>query len=120
MPVTKASSRMVVTKGVVGLQKIGGMNMKTKSMRLALGAVLALTLMCAPVRAIAQEDIGSRIIPSLEYDQADVREALRALFRTVGVSYSIAPDVQGSITVSLKNVQFAVALENILKQVDAT
>jgi type II secretory pathway component GspD/PulD (secretin) len=73
-----------------------------------------------PVLAAAQEDISQKQIPSLELDQADVREALRALFKNVNVSYSIAPEVQGSVTVSLKNVSFDLALQNVLRQVDAT
>ncbi|MBC8065999.1 MAG: hypothetical protein H7Y17_14290, partial [Chlorobia bacterium] len=74
----------------------------------------------APVRANAQQDPSGQIIPSLELDSADVREALRALFKNVGVSYSIAPEVQGTVTVSLRNVTFEAALQNILKQVNAT
>jgi len=70
--------------------------------------------------ASAQEDISQRQIPSLELEQADVREALRALFKNVNVSYSIAPEVQGTVTVSLKNVTFDLALQNVLRQVDAT
>lgn len=57
---------------------------------------------------------------SLELTDTDVREALRELFREGGTSYTIAPDVQGSITVALKNVTFETALQNILKQVNAT
>jgi hypothetical protein len=70
--------------------------------------------------ASAQEDISQKQIPSLELEQADVREALRALFKNVNVSYSIAPEVQGPVTVALKNVTFELALQNILRQVDAT
>ena len=91
-----------------------------KRMTLALGAILAVGMLAgAPVRAYSQ-DIGGTIIPSLELDSADVREALRALFKNVGVSYSIAPEVQGPVTVSLRNVTFEAALQNILKQVNAT
>ncbi len=68
----------------------------------------------------AQNDPSQKIISSLELQEADVREALKALFRQVDVSYSLAPDVQGFITVSLRNVTFETALQNILKQVDAT
>jgi hypothetical protein len=71
------------------------------------------------VKSFAQ-DPSNQIIPSLELDSADVREALRALFKNVGVSYSIAPEVQGTVTVSLRNVTFEAALQNILKQVNAT
>ena len=87
---------------------------------LTLGAMLAIGMLAgAPVKAMAQ-DVGGQIIPSLELDSADVREALRALFKNVGVSYSIAPEVQGTVTVSLRNVTFEAALQNILKQVNAT
>jgi type II secretory pathway component GspD/PulD (secretin) len=91
-----------------------------KKLTLALGAMLAIGMLAgAPVKAMAQDPSG-QIIPSLELDSADVREALRALFRNVGVSYSIAPEVQGTVTVSLRNVTFEAALQNILKQVNAT
>lgn len=91
--------------------------MKKFGMVLALGLALFVT---APGRAMAQNDDTQKIIPSLELDQADVRDALRALFRNVNVNYSIAPEVQGTVTVSLKNVLFETALQFILKQVDAT
>jgi len=91
-----------------------------KRMKLAIGAMLAIGMLAgAPVRALGQ-DVGNQIIPTLELDSADVREALRALFKNVGVSYSIAPEVQGTVTVSLRNVTFEVALRNILGQVNAT
>lgn len=92
-----------------------------KIAKVLVSAVLAtsvFTLLSAKV--YAQEDPSQKIIPSLELDQADVREAIKILFRNVGVSYSIAPDVQGVVTVSLRNVPFETALQNILKQVNAT
>ncbi len=89
--------------------------------KLAFGAFLAIACVAAaPVKAMAQQDPGQQIIPSLELDSADVREALRALFKNVNVSYSIAPEVQGTVTVSLRNVTFEAALQNILKQVNAS
>jgi hypothetical protein len=91
-----------------------------KSFKFALAAILGLTLIGAPMMASAQDDKSQQIIPSLEYDSADVREALRALFRSVNVSYTIAPEVQGLITVSLKNQTFEVCLQNVLRQVNAT
>src|SRR5688572_15229011 len=91
-----------------------------KNLTFLISAVLMTGLFAfAPVKASAQ-DVGGQIIPSLELDAADVREALKILFRSVNVSYSIAPDVQGTITVSLKNVPFETALRNILNQVEAT
>lgn len=94
--------------------------MKT-TLKLAVSALFAVVSLSAiPSIALAQEDISQKQIPSLELEQADVREALRALFKNVNVSYSIAPEVQGPVTVSLKNVTFEAALQNILRQVDAT
>src|SRR4051794_14854354 len=92
-----------------------------RNLKLALSAVLGLAMLSGlPSMALAQTDPANQIIPSLDLDAVDVREALRALFKSVGVSYSIAPEVQGSVTVNLKNVRFDTALQNILKQCDAT
>ncbi len=97
-----------------------GKRMKT-TMKLAMSVAFGIFLLGAmPSVASAQEDISQKQISSLELEQADVREALRALFKNVNVSYSIAPEVQGPITVSLKNVTFETALQNVLRQVDAT
>ena len=94
--------------------------MKT-SMKIAMGLAFGLFLFGAGSSvALAQEDISQKNIASLELEQADVREALRALFKNVNVSYSIAPEVQGPVTVSLKSVTFETALQNVLRQVDAT
>ena len=73
-----------------------------------------------PAQGGGQTDIESQNVASIELDQADVRDALRTLFKNVGVSYQIAQDVQGQITLNLKNVPFRTALESVLKQVDAT
>jgi len=94
------------------------MNRKTK-VALALIAGLAMVFGAAPT-ALAQNDPSNIHIPTLELQDADVREALRALFRNVGVSYTIAPEVQGNVTVSLRDQTFEVCLRNILNQVDAT
>src|SRR5580704_10080987 len=92
-----------------------------QTMKLAMSFAFGIFLLGAtPLIASAQEDISQKTIPSLELDSADVREALRALFKNVNVSYSIAPEVQGTVTVSLKNVTFDLALQNVLRQVDAT
>ncbi len=57
---------------------------------------------------------------NFDFDKVEVREALRQIFKSVNVSYSISPQVQGTITVSLHNVTFETALQNILRQIDAT
>ena len=59
-------------------------------------------------------------VAALEFQNADVREAIRQLFKMVGASFVIAPDVQGNVTVRLKNVPFDTALEQLVRQVDAT
>jgi hypothetical protein len=92
-----------------------------KTIKLALGLLLGGVMLGGmPISAHAQDDILTQIIPSLEFQEADVREALRSLFRSKNVSYAIAPDVQGVVNVSLKNVTFETALQNITRQVDAT
>jgi len=55
-----------------------------------------------------------------EFNQVDVRIALREVFKQSHQSYTIDPAVQGVVTLSLMNVSFDVALENIVRQVDAT
>jgi type II secretory pathway component GspD/PulD (secretin) len=70
--------------------------------------------------SIALQPDYNKIIPSMDYRQADVREALRALFRLVNGSYTAASDVQGTVTLSLKNVTFETALQNLTRQIDAT
>lgn len=93
-----------------------------KTSKIAMGMALALTLVSAlPLMAFAQDtSFLNKQIPSLDYQGADVREALRGLFKSVNASYSVAQDVQGTITVTLKNVTFETALQNITRQVDAT
>ncbi len=92
-----------------------------KTIRIALSVAFLSTLIAAlPRTASAQEDNSQKQISSLEFNQADVREAIRSLFKNVNFSYSIAPEVQGPITANLKNVTFETALQNVLRQVDAT
>lgn len=67
-----------------------------------------------------QADVSQQIVPSLEFQNTDVRQGLRSLFKIVNTSYSIAPEVQGTVALSLKNVTFETALQNVLRQVDAT
>lgn len=90
--------------------------------KLALGSVLGLALITAlPAGAFAQEgDLEGKIVPSLEFEQIDVRDALKALFKSVDANYTIDSDVQGTVTLNLKNVKFSVAIQNITRQVDAT
>src|SRR5476649_827163 len=61
--------------------------------KLALCFALGFVMIGGTLRvASAQEDISQKQIPSFELDQADVREAIRALFKNVSISYSISPE----------------------------
>jgi hypothetical protein len=53
----------------------------------------------------------------LNLENADIRHALKLLFNAAGVNYTIDPAVQGTVTVSLNDVQFRTALESLLKSV---
>ena len=66
------------------------------------------------------QDVSGKILPRLVLEQEDVREALRQIFKAVDVSYTIDPNVQGQVTLSLRNVTFEVALQNALRQVNST
>jgi len=94
--------------------------MNHRMRKLVAGLAIVAGAMSVPSMAFAQEDILTKKIPSLEYQQADVREALKALFKQVDASYSLAPDIVGYVTVTLKDVSFEIALTNLLNQVDAT
>jgi len=59
-------------------------------------------------------------VPFFEVNQADAREVINKLFRDYHFAGTIAPEVQGTITLSLRNVDFDTALQNILRQVEAT
>lgn len=93
--------------------------MKLKFASLALPALMTL-MMAAPLPAMAQDDPRDRMVSSLELDQADIRDALKLLFRMVQANYTVNPDVQGTVTISLQNVPFETALRAVLNQVDAT
>jgi hypothetical protein len=78
-------------------------------------------LVAASPIAHAQNDQGNTLVPSIDVQDAPVRDVVRAIFKSVGVTnYTIAPDVQGTVTISMKNMPLDTVLRNILNQVDAT
>jgi len=95
-----------------------------KTTRHLIAGLLALCLWVAlPITAAAQDTTqnpSNTTVPDLELESADVRDALKILFKNLGVNYTVAADVQGNVTVHLQNVPFETALTAILKQVDAT
>lgn len=86
----------------------------------ALATLLILAISFTSQTAAAQQDTYLSQRVSAVYESRDVREALRELFRQVGVSYTIAPEVQGRVTLSLKVQPFNQVLSNIVSQVGAT
>jgi type II secretory pathway component GspD/PulD (secretin) len=52
---------------------------------------------------------------TIEFNSADLRTALASLFKSVDVNYVIENDVEGTVTASLKDVTFEVALKHLLK-----
>ena len=83
-------------------------------------AALAVMTIGGVSSAKAQDNILDKVIQSAEYQQADIREALKTLFRQVDANYSILPEVQGTVTINLKNARFELVLQNLLNQVNAT
>ena len=81
-------------------------------------SILALSLL-GPA-ASAQIDVTVQIVPAVEAKGADVRETVRQLFQWAGMSYTINADVQGTLDLRLRNVPWEVALQTVLRQVDAT
>ena len=95
----------------------------------AIFAVAALTLasVLVPVQSRASGEHQTpqaqrpwqRQLPLVEYNRDDVRDALRELIGNVGLSYTIDPAVQGTVSMSLHDTNFETALQNVLSQVDA-
>ncbi|MGV3614360.1 MAG: hypothetical protein ACO1SV_03400 [Fimbriimonas sp.] len=56
---------------------------------------------------------------SFEYRNAPVRNVLRLMFLDEGLSYSIAPEVQGEVTVAVANLSFEEAIKKVLRQANA-
>jgi len=78
-------------------------------------AVMALAVaVAAPAYAQADESVSNKKV-TLNFENADIRYALKMLFNMVGVNYLLDENVQGSVTASLNDVTFRVALENILR-----
>lgn len=86
----------------------------------AVAILLGVVALVGAWPSIAGAQVGQQNIPEIKAEQKDIREVLRDLFKQVGTSYSISPDVQGSVTIQLRNVTFEMALANVVRQVDAT
>ncbi len=91
--------------------------MKTKLILAAIAVSIA--AQASPLFAQQGSDPTQRRV-TVKYDQADVRFVLKQLFDSVNVSYTLDPNVQGTVTVSLTDVPFTVALDNILRPLNLT
>lgn len=84
-----------------------------------IASLLAIGFMVAtPVQAVAQDPSDRNV--SLDVDEADVRAVLESLFKDVGVSYSIDPQITGTVTLSVREQPFRTVLETVLRQANAT
>jgi|GEM_PF-2001444 len=62
----------------------------------------------------------NQIVDKFEAKNENVREVLRSLFKKMGVAgYTIDPTVQGNVTLSLSQVPLNIALDYLMRQVDA-
>lgn len=87
----------------------------------AASLALALTFVGTAGLSPAQQNNDPRTaVVSVNLDTAQVRDALKVLFKNVKAQYTVAPDVTGEVTVQLSDVPFETALRAILNQVDAT
>src|SRR5438067_10684567 len=80
----------------------------------ALGLAV-MVLPAAPVLAQGQETTAPDKKVTLNLENADLRYALKLLFTSAGVNYTLDQAVQGTVTVSLTDVPFRTALESVLR-----
>ncbi|MCX7992125.1 MAG: hypothetical protein N2651_00510, partial [Fimbriimonadales bacterium] len=93
--------------------------MKTKLILLTTAILMAVQVAPLFAQGGGQQDPTQRRV-TVKYEQADVRFVLKQLFDSVGVSYTLDPNVQGTVTVSLTDVPFTVALDNVLRPLNLT
>jgi hypothetical protein len=72
-----------------------------------------------PFAAPAQEDPRDKVFTK-RFEQVEVRRALKWLFGKMEVSYLIAPDVQGTVSLEVKDCKPETLLRHIVVQVDGT
>ena len=94
--------------------------MKIQFRQLMVTLALAITACGAVAISPAQDDILNKQLDSVEFQNADLREALKSIFNQVGANYSIPPTIQGTVTASFKKARFETVLQNLLQQVNAT
>jgi hypothetical protein len=78
-----------------------------------LGSLFAIASMAIASPALSQDSTGKRV--TLNIENADLRYALKLLFSSAGLNYTLDQAVQGTVTVSLTEVPFRTALESVLR-----
>lgn len=111
-----------ISPDVKGRIRLNENDLKSLTFEAAIHRVLkqanATYLVEGGVYKIVPQSAGQKIV-SFEFKNEDVRDALRQLFLSTDITYSIGVEVQGTVTATMKNVPFDTALANILKQVDS-
>jgi len=91
----------------------------------AASVVLALTMQSAQAQVPLGPSAQARtsmavIVPQIDLEMVHIDKAIQDAISGGGLKVVIAKDVQGVVTLSLRNVSREVVLQNILRQVDAT
>jgi type II secretory pathway component GspD/PulD (secretin) len=76
--------------------------------------VYAAALFAVPKPSLAQQAAAPRPV-TLNFEARDIRKALKQLFESSGLSYSLDPKVHGNVTTSLREVPFRAALDTVLR-----
>lgn len=84
-------------------------------------SVLALSTTFAMVPTSAHAQDSGKTINKLDLENADIRDALKSIFDSVGFNFSVDPAVQGTVNLKIATpTPFEVVLQNLLTQVNAT
>ncbi len=92
---------------------------------LILAGLMATSLLNAPIVSIeprsylVQDCIFERNLASIDYENSDVREVLKTIFKEFNINYSLHSNVQGKITLHMRNVSFENALKAVVTLVGA-
>lgn len=84
-----------------------------------LGAALAVMVALSGLAFAQAGDVAEKRV-TFEARSTDIRDALKMLFKPMEASYTVSPEVQGTVTASFKNIPFETALQAMLLQVDAS
>src|SRR5438105_2369277 len=92
-------------------------------MPLFLTGLLAIAAIGNTIPALAQDTNGTDATNkrvTLNLENADLRYALKLLFSSAGMNYTLDQAVQGAVTVSLNDVPFRTALESVLRSTQSS